>query len=276
MKLAFIGYGTIVRIALESIVREQPDKLEALVILCKPDGMERAKTLVADVEAVLGVPLARSVDIVSSIAEVLATDPDLVAEAAGHGALQDHGVRVLEAGVPLLITSVGALSDDGLRSSLDIAAAKSGCGYDMIAGAVGGLDILGAVHLSGLENVIYNSRKPPAAWRGTAAEDLVDLDSIAEETVFMSGDAGQAARAFPQNANVAATIALKGAGFAGTKVNLIADPTISCNVHELIVSGGSADFTIRIEGHPAPGNPKTSLTTAYSLAQTILASMRRH
>ncbi len=275
MKLALIGYGTIARIALETLGREAPGEIESLMILCKRDGADRARSLVDRVEAVLGAPLADSVRVTEAIEDVIAAKPDLAAEAAGHGALHDHGAALLKAGIPLVVASVGALADDVLRSGLDSAAGESGCSYEVIAGAVGGLDILGAVQLSGLDSVVYNSRKPPAAWRGTAAEGMIDLDAVEQEVIFMSGNAAQAASTFPQNANVAATIALKGVGFAQTRVNLIADPAVTRNVHELIVSGQSADFTIRIEGRPAPDNPKTSLTTAYSLAQTIIAAVRR-
>ena len=127
----------------------------------------------------------------------------------------------------------------------------------MIPGAVGGLDILSAVKLSGLGHVVYTSRKPPSAWRGTPAEQTVDLDGLTKAHVFFEGDAAQAATAFPQNANVAATIALKGAGFAATKVQLIADPEVSGNVHELTVSGNSADFTAVCGGEDKWLNPGT-------------------
>lgn len=275
MKLAFIGYGTIARLALDTLVRENAGELDELTILSRPKGVQRARSMIARIEKDRARSLARETRVVTSLDEVLSCKPDLVVEAAGHGALQAHGARTLNAGIALLVTSAGALADDALRLSLDAASADSGAAYDIIPGAVGGLDILGAIALSGLDRVTYNSRKPPAAWRNTAAETMTDLDAIVEETVFLSGDASRAAREFPQNANVAATIALKGAGFAKTQVNLIADPAAQRNVHELIVSGQSADFTIRIEGHPAPDNPKTSLTTAYSLAQCILTFMRR-
>ncbi|MCC2097245.1 MAG: aspartate dehydrogenase [Hyphomicrobiales bacterium] len=275
MNLAFIGYGTITRIALETLVREAPGALETLVIVSRENGVERAHDLIGKLDAAIETKIAKQTRVVTDMPAALQWKPDLVVEAAGHGALQEHGAAALAAGVDLIVTSVGALSDKVLRGQLDDAATASGARYDIIPGAVGGLDILAAVKLSGLEKVLYKSRKPPGAWRGTAAEEMVDLGAIAQETVFFSGGAGDAARLFPQNANVAATIALKGAGFDATQVELIADPGVSKNVHELTVSGNSADFTIRIEGRPAPENPKTSLTTAYSLAQIVLEHMSR-
>ena len=85
----------------------------------------------------------------------------------------------------------------------------------------------------------------------------------------------QAARDYPQNANVAATIALAGAGFAATRVRLTADPGVARNVHELFVRSRAVDVTIEIAGHPSPDNPKTSLTTGFALAADVLARLPR-
>ncbi|MGE3245250.1 MAG: aspartate dehydrogenase [Beijerinckiaceae bacterium] len=271
LDIALIGYGTIARLALETLAAEAPGAIGKLIVVSRESGRQRAVNMIEEI----GAGLARETVLATGIEEALASKPGLVVEAAGHGALCQHGPAALASGTDLIVTSVGALADDALRNALDEASERSGALYNIIPGAVGGLDILAAAKLSGLTRVVYTSRKPPAAWAGTAAEKMTDLTSITHETVFFRGDAGQAARMFPQNANVAATIALKGAGFAATQVELVADPAVSRNVHELNVEAGSADFTIRIEGRPAPGNPKTSLTTAYSLAQSIIEHMNR-
>ena len=138
------------------------------------------------------------------------------------------------------------------------------------SGAVGGVDILAAARLSGIEDVVYTSRKPPRAWCGTPAERLLDLDALMGEAMFFEGTARAAARDYPQNANVAATVALAGAGFERTKVRLIADPHVQRNVHEVSVRSSCADFHVRIEGKPSPTNPKTSLPTAFSIARLVL------
>lgn len=269
MKLAVIGYGTIARLAMQTIAVERCADIEAVTILSRPDGRDRAGAML---EA-SGCRAIADAAIVTDAQALLARQPDIVLEAAGHEALNAFGAAVLETGHRLIITSVGALADNALRTALDNAATRGSSRYDIIPGAVGGLDILAAAKLSGLNRVVYKSRKPPGAWRGTAAETMTKLDAIREATVFFRGNAGEAARQFPQNANVAATIALAGAGFAATQVELIADPGVSRNVHELTVEAKSADFTIRIEGRPAPDNPKTSLTTAYSLARVAMDAM---
>ena len=79
--------------------------------------------------------------------------------------------------------------------------------------------------------------------------------------------------AYPKNANVAATLALAGLGFEATRVEMVADPAVSQNIHEYRVTSGAADYAMRIEGKPSPDNPKTSLATVYSVAREVMNRM---
>lgn len=271
MRLAVVGYGTIAGLALKTVCEHAGGKLDALTVLAKRGAADRARAMIDKQCSGIADDLA----VVETCDDLIARKPQLVAEAAGQGALFEFGPRFLEAGFHLLVTSVGALADPALRNSLDAAAHKGGSRYDFIPGAVGGLDILAAARLAGLNQVTYVSRKPPKAWKGTQAEKILDLDALSEAATFFEGRADDAARTYPQNANVAATIALAGAGFDATNVHMVADPTVARNVHELSVKSACADFTVRIEGYSAPSNPKTSLTTAYSLANAIMNGLSR-
>ena len=266
MKLGIIGYGTIASLALETVARELKSPLDSIICCARPEGVERAQAMLDK----LGPSIAHERIVTSDIAALIAAEPGMTIEAAGHPAVRSTIVEVLEAGLDYCVTSVGALSDDALAAKVAEAQARGGR-LHYLPGAVGGLDILAAAKLSGLDDVLYISRKPPGAWKGTPAESRIDLSNICEATIFYDGPASGAARDFPQNANVAATIALAGAGMAKTRVQLVADPGVTRNVHEVSVRSACADFTLRIEGRPSPDNPKTSLTTAYSLAAFILA-----
>jgi aspartate dehydrogenase len=184
---------------------------------------------------------------------------DMVVEVAGHGALAQYGVAALRQGSDLVIASIGALADEALWLSLQRAATHAR--ILLPAGAVAGIDALAAARLGGLDSVRYSSRKPPAS--------LSDALPTDRESVVFEGNARDAALQFPQNANVAATIALAGIGFENTEVRIIADPTLTQNVHVLEARGAFGSFAMTIAGRPLPGNPKSSSLTAMSVLRCI-------
>ena len=251
---------------LSALASGLPAPLHHVSLLVLPEARDAADALLARA----GSGLAAKVAVHTDLDSFLADDPSMVAECAGHGAVRAYGQAVLASGRDLILISVGSLSDDVLFQDLERAAASAGSRLILPPGAIGGIDVLAAARLSGLTEVNYTGRKPPHAWRGTDAERLVSLDALTEPAVFYVGTARQAARDYPQNANVAATVALAGVGFDRTMVRLIADPGITRNVHEVSVRSECADFTIRLEGIASPSNPKTSLTAGYSVARAVL------
>jgi len=263
MKLGLIGYGTIAAELLATLQREAQAPLAQLVCLARPEGAARAAALLERHAA-----LAADRRVVHTATDLAGLD--LVVECAGQNALKVHGPAVLTSGVDLIVASVGALADDAFHTTLRAAAARGHARIHLPAGAVGGIDALKAAQLAGLDEVLYRGRKPPAAWKGTPAEALLNLDALHDTRVFFSGSAREAARSYPKNANVAGIIALAGLGFDRTRVELAADPTITRNVHEIEFRSRAGTVALRIENAPAPDNPKTSLGTAHSLARVVL------
>jgi aspartate dehydrogenase len=209
-----------------------------------------------------------AVEVYDTVAAVRAK-PDLAVECGGHAAVTQHGAACLEAGHDLLVASVGALADQALYDRLVAAAKKSGHKLLIPAGAVAGMDGLAAARLAGIDRVRYTSRKLPLAWKGTHAEKLCDLASVTTATEFLHTDARQAATLFPQNANVAATIALAGVGFERTEVSLNADPAAKGNTHLVEVEGPCGSMRIELSNKPFPDNPKTSMLAGLSLLRVI-------
>jgi len=207
--------------------------------------------------------------VISDLAD-LQFKPALAAECASHEAVRAYGAALLRRGIDVVVTSIGALGDDALYEELQAAARQGGAQLVLPAGAIPGIDAISAARFGGLEKVSYTSRKPPGAWKGTPAEQAADLDTLREAVVHYTGSARAAARDYPKNANVAATVALAGLGFDLTEVRMIADPHVSENIHEIRVSGGFGTMELSIKGRPLSSNPKTSSLAAYSAIRAIV------
>lgn len=259
-KVGLIGCGAIGRVVADIVAREgRANHVTLGGVLVRPNKIAEAQAA-----------LPPRTPVVSDIDLLVAAAPDGIAECTGHGGLREHGPAVLEQGVGLIVISIGALADRALELALRRAADSSGARITLPSGAVGGLDLLAAAKLAGLDRVVYTSRKKPAAWKGTPAEKSVDLDGLSGATVFYTGKARDAATLYPQNANVAAAVGLAGIGLDATEVNLTADPAAPGNEHRILAEGkfGRAEFVI--QGRTMPDNPKTSMLAGLSLARAML------
>lgn len=256
--VAIIGFGAIARDLID-ILAAQDRAPHKVTLLVRP-GRE------AEVQAALGVAAV----VTSSLDTLLVARPNVVVECAGHGAVADFGAAVLASGTDLIVASVGALAEAELVAALETAARASGAQCVIPAGAIGGIDALGAARLSGLISVDYTGTKPPSAWAGTPAEDVTDLATLTAPCTFFEGSAREAARRYPKNANVAATLALAGLGMDRTHVCLVADPGTFQNTHDFSVTSQALEFSVRLVGKPSPQNPKTSRSTVYSIARAVM------
>lgn len=252
LRVGFIGYGAIARYVAKAL----PDIGAELSFVIAREGREDAA------RSVFGaVPVGRT------IAD--APDLDLMVDCAGHAGLRGHGAAILRSGCDLVTLSIGALADDKLRADLEQAARDGGAVLRLPSGAIGALDALASGAVGTLEGVTYTGRKPPKGWAGSPAEDVLDLESMTEAAAHFEGTARDAALRYPKNANVAAAVALAGVGFDLTQVRLIADPTVTENIHEVEASGSFGRFRFEIAGNTLPDNTRTSALAAMSVVKAI-------
>ncbi len=249
--VGLLGFGAIGRDLAARLAR---DGIEATVLL-RPGSPSRA-----------AVP--HGTRVVATVEELLAAYPGLVVEAAGQAALAELVPGLLLAGCSVIAASSGALGEPALFERLEDSARRGGARLVVAAGALGGLDYLGALRGSGDAWVRYTSRKPPAAWRLELEAAGHDPARLPGAVLLFEGTAAEAARRYPRNLNAGLTVALAAAP-APVTVLVVADPAVSLNTHEIEAESGLGTAFMRFANRPAPGNPKTSALTAASLAAAV-------
>lgn len=215
----------------------------------------------------LGVPQLRL--------EAALDQADVVVECAGQAVVAQSAARILERGIDLLITSVGALADP------EVAAAVRAAGpgrFLLTAGAIGGLDILSSAAAQGpLTRVEVTTTKLPTTLVQPWMDDHdADLLRVATEPIeVFRGNAREATRLFPRSLNVAATLGWVVGDFDLVDVRLIADPAAELTCHRVVAEGAAGRYTFEIENLPSPQNPRTSGVVPHAVLRSLAALVGR-
>ncbi|MCH7504845.1 DUF108 domain-containing protein [PVC group bacterium] len=144
------------------------------------------------------------------------------------------------------------------------------------SGAISGIDALLAAREGGIESVKITTSKPPRSLIGAPyiEKNKINLDEIKKPAKIFEGSAEDAIRAFPKNINVSAVLSLAGIGSSRTKVEIIADPGIKNNIHNIDVIGPFGEIHTICVNEPDPDNPKTShlaILSAESMLRKIFS-----
>lgn len=255
LRVALIGWGAIAR------------RFAALALARNPGRMEIAAVGLRDQREREEGDLPAGAGALCDPQALAGAAPDLVIEAAGREAVAEWGEAALTHAPAFAVASTSAFCDEALLARLLACAERNGAQLLIPQGALGGVDALAAAAALDLDSVTHAIVKPPAAWRGTPAQELVDLDALIEPTIFFAGTAREAARRYPQNANVAVITALAGIGLDRTRVELVADPRARRNGHRIRAEGAFGALDVRIENTPLASNPKSSEMTALGLVR---------
>lgn len=202
---------------------------------------------------------------------------DLVVECAGQQVVREHAVRILDSGVDLLASSMGALADPVFAAQVQ--AARPGR-LMSTAGAIGGLDLLGAAaRMGGIDQVLVTTRKLPATlvqpWMD--ARRRRELEQASGPVEVFRGPAAVAAGDFEKSLNVAAAVALAVGDWDAVQVRLLADPAAELTEHRIEAHGPAGEYSFSIKNYPSPRNPRTSGIVPWAVLHSIqqAAAVRR-
>lgn len=139
------------------------------------------------------------------------------------------------------------------------------------SGALAAIDGVSALAQIGIKSAKIATTKPPKGFAGAphVEQKKIDVAQIKDKQMIFSGNAFDAAKGFPSNVNVAATLSLAGIGPEKTQVEIWADPNATTNAHEITVESDYSKLTARVENKPDPQNPKSSAITAQSIVAVL-------
>ena len=203
----------------------------------------------------------------SSYRELLNTC-DLMVEAVNAPDTRALVRQALLAKKDILIMSVGKFLDG---ESVLKQAHKQGTRLLIPSGAVAGIDALKAAALGKIERITLTTRKPVYGFTDNAyvQQRRINLSQIKKETILFDGGVKEAVECFPQNINVAATIALASGVKDRLRIRISTSPEFKVNSHELEVFGAFGRISAKTENVVCPDNPKTSYLAVLSASQTL-------
>lgn len=193
---------------------------------------------------------------------------DLIVEAVNAPDTHELICQALVAKKDVLVMSVGKLFNG--ESVLKLAQ-KHGAQLLIPSGAIAGIDAIKAARLGKIHQITLTTRKPVYGFTDNAyvQQKRINLSQITKETVLFDGNVKEAVKCFPQNINVAATIALASHAKDKLRIRIATSPDFKVNSHEIEVIGEFGRLVTKTENVVCPDNPKTSYLAVLSAVVTL-------
>jgi aspartate dehydrogenase len=195
---------------------------------------------------------------------------DLVIESASQEAVKAYIKKILSERKDILVMSVGSFADSIFYADILKYVTKYKNNIYVPSGAIAGIDAIKSTR-NFISSVTLTTTKNPESLRGAPffQTSQIDLDSLKKRTIIFEGSAVEAVKYFPANVNVAALLGLVGLGVEKTKVNIVVDPSIQINKHEIKVTGKFGELIIMVKNIPSSKNPRTSYLAILSALECI-------
>lgn len=182
--------------------------------------------------------------------------------------------QILKARKGILVMSVGRILN---AKSLFSLANRNKCPVLIPSGAISGLDAVKAASQVKIKHITLTTRKSPAGFAQSEylTRKGIQLKNIRSETVLYDGNVDKAIKFFPQNINVAATLALASGALDKIRIKIIASPEHKTNSHEVVIEGDFGKMISRTENVVCPDNAKTSYLAVLSAIRTLKQHFER-
>lgn len=210
----------------------------------------------------------------NSILEVIKKS-DVILESASINAVKE----VLDGLIPYKEKTVIFLSVGGILQNYNTYRSLISKGYKIKipSGAIAGCDALSAVSFAKIKSIELITTKPTSSLIDTPFFKLhprlykQTLKSSRKE--IFRGNVYDAIKYFPQNINVASTLAIFSGSPWKVKVKIVADKTLKVNIHEVRINSSVGNIYVRTENLPSLENPKTSYLAALSVLPILRESL---
>lgn len=220
MRLALLGNGFLAGIVVEAVKKGLLPDYELVGVLGRSGEKTRKLAETAGCKACF------------TIEELLAQQPQIVAEAASVAAVKDYAEAILSAGADLAVLSIGAFADQAFYEQAAQTARAHGTKVHIASGAIGGFDVLRTVSLMDQATVTFETHKGPASLQNTPlfTEQLM---TDTEETKVFSGTAKEAIALLPTKVNVAVAASLASVGPDAEHVEITSVPGFVGDDHRI-------------------------------------------
>ncbi len=183
----------------------------------------------------------------TSIEELMALEPDFVAEAASAEAVVNYAEAILKGGANLIVLSTGAFADAQLYERAIQTAIENNTKIYLAGGATGGFSLLQTASLMSqtpIDVTITSKKSPGFISRTPFYKD--GLMNITEPERVFTGTAKTIMDTFPYVFNVILATSFASAGPEDTKFNIDATPNFAGDDYKIEVKGDQVQLDLNI------------------------------
>lgn len=195
----------------------------------------------------------------NSLNDLLALKPDYIVETASPAAMRELTLPALKNGSSIVTLSIGAFADEAFYNEVIETARTHNTRVHMVAGAIGGFDVLRTVSLMGPCEASIDTEKGPNSLKTTEVYDEV-LQT--EQRKVFAGNAKEAIALFPTKVNVAVAASLASVGPMNMKVSVTSTPGYVGDDHRIEINSDQVKAVIDVYS-------KTSQIAGWSVVNTL-------